>query len=205
MNKVFIFALGVATGSLVTWKIVEEKYKKISNEEIASVVKQFEKRYDELNSNKKRTPEDLYAEKCMENPYTKEDVSLDTDNNELDKYKNQVNILGYSAKEDEEEEVDDTIVELEPTEEHVAPYVISPEEYGETGNETVSLMYYSDNVLADDDDEIVPNPESIIGKALEHFGEYEDDCVHVRNESLECDYEILKSEKTFDEVYKGDD
>ena len=39
--------------------------------------------------------------------------------------------------------------------------------------------------------------------ALDHFGEYEDDSVYIRDETNEMDYEILKSEKMFSEIPKG--
>ena len=37
LSKVFIFAVGAAIGSAVTWKLVKTKYEKIANEEIESV------------------------------------------------------------------------------------------------------------------------------------------------------------------------
>ena len=40
MNKLFIFSLGAAAGSLLTWKLIEKKYKDLADEEIASVVEQ---------------------------------------------------------------------------------------------------------------------------------------------------------------------
>ena len=177
MKKVFIFALGAAIGSLVTWKIVEEKYKQLANEEIESVVRRFNDRLNEFenkNNAKAKTPEVPWGEE-----------SSDKDK---EKYKDQVNNLDYDAKEDEE-----CTVKVEQPREYIAPYVISPEEFGEFGNRTKSLIYYSDFTLADDDDDIISDPESIIGDALEHFGEYEDDAVHIRNENIECDFEILKS------------
>ena len=181
MNKLFIFVLGAAAGSLVTLKIVEEKYKKIADEEIASVVEQLKNRFEEKETEKEE-PETvtLFADGVPVDTFVK--------NEEMDKYEKLVQ--GYKGE--------DGTVEKE----QIKPYVISPEEFGEFGNDTISLTYYSDFVLADEDDEIIVDPESIIGDALEHFGEYEDDAVHVRNENVECDYEILKSEKTFSEVYK---
>ena len=35
-GKLFIFAVGAAIGSAVTWKFVETKYKKLADEDIAS-------------------------------------------------------------------------------------------------------------------------------------------------------------------------
>ena len=48
--------------------------------------------------------------------------------------------------------------------------------------DTISLTYYSDNVLADEDNEIIEDVEGVVGEdSLNHFGEYEDDAVYVRN------------------------
>lgn len=184
MDKLFIFALGAAVGSLVTWKIVEEKYKRIADEEIESVKEQFKKREVECETSKD-------CEEVKHNFI--EDVPEFTEE-EKEEYQQIVN-----------EYVDDTIVQLEPAIEHIAPYVIAPEEFGESyGYDTKSWTCYADNVITDEFGQIVDNPELVIGDALEHFGEYEDDSVYVRNEDAECDYEILKHYKTFSEVNKED-
>ena len=47
MNKVLMFALGAAVGSLITWKLLEKKYKDLADEEIASVVERFKNREKE--------------------------------------------------------------------------------------------------------------------------------------------------------------
>ena len=38
------FIVGAGIGSVVTWKLLEEKYKKLADEEIASVVETFKNR-----------------------------------------------------------------------------------------------------------------------------------------------------------------
>lgn len=185
MNKVLIFVLGAAAGSLVTWKIVEEKYKKIANDEIESVIEHFNNKNNEAEEKVIiEMPKEIEKESIVE--------LVEKENEKL------IKDLGYADEDNDE----DCIVETPPVREYIPPYVISPEEFGEYGNEMKSLTYYEDGVLTDEDDEIISDPESIIGDALQHFGEYEDDAVHVRDESIECDYEILKSEKTFSEVYK---
>lgn len=81
------------------------------------------------------------------------------------------------------------------------PYVISPEEFGEFEDyEKISLIYYADEVLADENDEIVDDVEDIVGDALNHFGEYEDDSVFVRCDERKCDYEILLDNRDFVDV-----
>ena len=82
------------------------------------------------------------------------------------------------------------------------PYVISPDEFGEfAGYDTVSLTYYADRVLADDNDDVIEEVDDVVGtESLSHFGEYEDDSVFVRNDRLKCDYEILLDQRKFSDV-----
>ena len=184
MNKVFIFSLGAVVGgtagALITWKLVEQKYKKMADEDIESVREYYREK-----------------EEKMGNPYAEEHFKVDELEEEKNEYNKQITDLGYAD--------DDATVILNPTEDIIAPYVISPDEFGDTQYYDIkSLVYYKDDVLADDDGEIMVDPENIIGDALAHFGEFEDDAVHVRNEHTECDYEILRNEKTYSEVYGED-
>lgn len=113
------------------------------------------------------------------------------------KYHNIVNESAYANSEDF-----NLKKESEPFSEN--PYVISPEEFGELENyETVTLTYYADGVVADDCDYRVEDADDIIGiGSLEHFGEYEDDSVFVRNDRLKCDYEILRDPRLYSDIIK---
>lgn len=45
---------------------------------------------------------------------------------------------------------------------------------------------------------IIRNVDEIVGEeSLDHFGEYEEDTVYVRNEELETDFEILKDDSNY--------
>lgn len=170
MNKVgyiLTFTLGAAAGSLLTWKIVEKKYKQIADEEIESV-KEHYKNKENLEHN------------------TAEYFELDKEDTKFE-YKEIVEDLGYSANIEEDDGT-------------VAPYVISPEEFGDKpGFDTESWTYYADKILTDESDEIVGDPENIIGDGLDHFGDYDDDSVYIRNENTKCDYEILKHIRPFND------
>lgn len=74
------------------------------------------------------------------------------------------------------------------------PYVISPDDFGEIEDyERISLVYYSDGILTDENNVPVDDVENTVGRdSLTHFGEFEDDSVFVRNDRMKCDYEILK-------------
>lgn len=85
------------------------------------------------------------------------------------------------------------------------PYVIPPEEFGSHADyEQISLTYYADQVLTDENDELVEDVNDIVGiESLTHFGEYEDDSVFVRNDYLRCDYEILMDQRTYSEILRA--
>lgn len=191
MNRVFIFVLGAATGTLVTWKVLDKKYRELAEEEIKSV--------EEYYKSKELLMEVKAGDEIIKSKYT---VSPSDELNEKEDYKNKIKELGYS-----EEVIDDEgcFVITEPGIDYIAPYVITPEEFGEIeGQLTRSWTLYADGILTDEAGNIVFEPEKEIGDALEHLGEYEDDCVHVRNENMECDIEILKHESTFAEL-NGED
>ena len=47
---IFTFALGVAVGSVTTWKLIKTKYEQIAQEEIDSVKEVYSKRKEKINS-----------------------------------------------------------------------------------------------------------------------------------------------------------
>lgn len=190
MNKVLAFIVGAAAGSLLTWKLLEKKYKQMADKEIESVIEHFRNKEIE-------TKEELI------------DRFIEEDKNDGVKteYAKMVENMGYvdASRTTEYSIEEDGSVYMAPGPEQIAPHIISPDEYGDRdGYDVKCWTYYADSVVTDEDDEIVWNPESVIGDALEHFGDYEDDSVHVRNDNVGCDYEILKNERTFTEI-NGED
>lgn len=84
------------------------------------------------------------------------------------------------------------------------PYIISPKEFGEKNYDVYGFSLFADDILANDYDEIIEDVEDMLGVDVdvlrEHFGEYEDDVVLIRNDDLERDYEITLNDKTYSEV-----
>ena len=82
------------------------------------------------------------------------------------------------------------------------PYVIAPYDFGTLDDyHQIELTYYADGILEDAEGNIVTDADELIGpKALTTFGEYEEDAVHVRNEYLRTDFEILRDYSTYDEA-----
>lgn len=177
------FTVGAAVGSLITWRLVKEKYERIAQEEIDSVKDVFANREyakEALQSGENigeglRDGIRFAADQAKEKPDIKE-------------YTEMIQRAGYASTGSEN-----------AVTRH--PYVITPEEFGEFDDyERISLTWYADEVLADDNDEIVDDEEDIVGDALSHFGEYEDDSVFVRCDERKCDYEILLDQRAYSDI-----
>lgn len=175
----FIFAVGAVIGSTATWYYAKKHYEQIAQEEIDSVKEKFSAAKEPVVKNEKGTFK------------TKEKPSIA----EYAKQLSQEGYTNYSNAETLDEEIEKKI---EVTE---IPFVIPPAEFGDLedeGYDKANLTYYADGVLADEEDEIVDDVEGTVGEdSLNHFGEYEDDSVHVRNHRLKTDYEILLSQREY--------
>ena len=221
MNKALLgFAFGVTVGALVTVAIVEEKYRKIAEEEIEAVrnyYKNKDKSFEELEIEHNREKmfkeaEDVESMEFSELPNRSERVVVKDAKHEIPKetYDKIVSDLGYTEQQMDDLLADpDVIVQQTEDGEYEIivgakknePYTITPDEFGELdGYDCEYLTYYSDCVLTNEDDEVIEEPYSIIGDALNCFGEYVDDSVFVRNDRDKCDYEIVKYNKPFGEI-----
>lgn len=196
LSKVVIFAVGAAIGSAVTWKFVKTKYERIAQEEIDSYKEYCGKKFEpkEFEPREFETVGDAIVAGIADGSSRPQPSAIKPD---LREYAARIQEQGYtdysnnSKSEGNTEEMTDV----------EKPYVIEPNEYGECGYETVELTYYSDGVLADDMDNVVDDVDDIVGlDSLTQFGEYEDDSVHVRNDRLKCDYEILLDHRKYSDV-----
>ena len=194
MKNLLCFVTGAAIGSVVTWKLIEKKYKDLADEEIESVIETFKNRKPRITKDEVKETVEKVINKYKEPKETVEDI---------------VTAEGYSIENEEEVDEDDDsnyTVDVDTGVEVIVPYVITPEQFGEYSEYgTKTLTYYADNVLTDEIDNPITSDEMVtmIGPdALDHFGEYEDDSVYIRDEMNEMDYEILKSEKMFSEIQK---
>ena len=84
------------------------------------------------------------------------------------------------------------------------PYVITPEEFNDSNYELTTIFYFADKVLTDDDMNIISDINIIGGyDNLNQIGMYEPDCIHVRDDKLGVDYEVLLDERTYTRVRPG--
>ena len=165
------FALGVVTGALVTRQFAKNKYEQIAKEEIASVKEVFAKQ--------EKTRVDFSENNPEPKPTLEEQRQA---------YKQLLNNTNYISPEEKKQ----------PT----LPYVISPDEFGELDDfERFTLTYYKDGVLVDEVGDVIHDWLDLVGPDyFDHFGDFEDDAVYVRNPKLKRDYEILYDERNYEDV-----
>ena len=77
--------------------------------------------------------------------------------------------------------------------------MLPDDEFGEFGNEEVTLIYYNDGILATEDDEPIEDPTELLGNCLDMFDPYES-MIYIRNQEKEIDYVVLRSEKDWADV-----
>ena len=207
MNKsifgVIGFVLGAAAGSLVTWKLIEKKYMDMADDEIRSVKEMYRSKIvnsevlDEKNDDMfitRETPELTDEGKKLVEKLNELTTSYASDDDKPD-------YTAYSQAKEKRNVFDDAMP-TEPEVKHDEPYIIDPTEFGEFSEyEQRELTYYKDGVICENDTDMI-DPYDILGDidVADHFGEYENDRVFVRDDRRQVDYEILRDERTFMEV-----
>lgn len=183
------FVLGAAAGSAVTWYFLNKKHE----QEMQELNDSWE---EWIDSPEEETYEEEYQDELRES-IEAEDAQWDR----VAKAAEHINeekpsIQEYAVSRGYEiEEGDDAMDE---------PVVITPEEFSELdyeGYSTETLTLYADGVLTDFLDDIIENVDDLVGEeSLNHFGEYEEDTVFVRNDHLMTGYEIQRDNRTYAEV-----
>lgn len=185
LGTVLAFLAGAAVGGGSVWYVLKARYEEISEQDIYSAKQAFRAREEKLQREIDNLKERLEEPKTIQASATK-----NREKGDINDYAKMVNRVQYSR----------TSVPQPPEHEVEAPYVISPDEFGEMDGYTkISLTYFDDGILSDENGVIIDEPEDIVGDALDHFGEYEEDSVFVRSDPKRCDYEILRDLRSYAE------
>jgi hypothetical protein len=185
-----MFIFGAAVGTAASWRFAKQKYERIAQDEIDSVKLVFARRKADANRDAREKAKE--AKKKLD----------------ISEYASRLSGHGYTNYSNADAENIDlrSIKEREGTEEMEKdrPAVIAPDEFGEIDDyEKISLTYFADKVLADENDEPIENADEVVGPvSLKSFGEYEDDSVFVRSDRLKCYYEILLDQRKYSDVAK---
>lgn len=173
MKNLFIFAAGLAVGAVAGAYLVKDKVMADAKQEIDEV--------REYYKSKKQEEKEEKVEEKQEEPKVEEKEEYQEITRKYVDYNKVVEApKNNSVMEDE-------------------PYTINPEEFGDKEDEgwdTMTITYFADKVLVNDVDEVIEEPEIVVGldnlKIFEEFPEAT--CVYVRNEIWRTDFEILRDD-----------
>lgn len=175
MKCLLIFAAGLAIGAVAGACVIKNKVQADAKEEIEEVreyyrTKKLEQTGCEEVSEVEETTDDEQKE------FTKKD------------YINYSNIASNYNTE--------SVDPCKLPDRQDDPYVIDPEDFGsEVGYDTMTLTYFADGVLVDDVDDVVDEPDIVVGlENLKVFSELGASSVYVRNDIYRTDYEILRDD-----------
>ena len=199
MRDTVIFVAGAVIGGVAAYFYAKRKYEAICEEEIESM-KEFymephaapEKKEEEKVTQKYRISDEINRAKANYAQLTQDYMEApDPDDVAASEMVN--NPYPFMADDSPREGIAE------------APYVIAGEQFvNEKRNfDKITLMYYAGNgVLVDQTETVQQDIDEVIGReSLNHFGESEEDTLYVRNENLNCDYEVLYVPETYKPPY----
>ena len=178
MKGLFIFAAGVVVGAVTGAYLVKDKIMTDAKQEIEEVREYYKSKKESKKEETEEIPMDRTVEvKCYEQEKEYEEIVVNS---------------GYVNYNKPEQITQNSVLED-------IPYAIDPEEFGdkeEEGWDTTTLTYFADGVLVDDVDDVIEQPDVVVGlDNLRIFEEFPDaTCVYVRNETWRTDFEILRDD-----------
>lgn len=217
--------LGVLAGSGGTYFILEkrlkQKYEAIANDEIEEARERYKVMYKEplvVTEVEEDDEEDTEPLRIFPDEKLKTEISefvkeveevAEAEGNTPEAVKDTVrNIFRDAKSANSHFDYDEEVPKRTPEK----PYIITEEEFmlNEMELEQGSLTYYEgDGVLADERDEIVQDDDTLVGEEnLQRWGHGAKDrnMVHIRNEKVGMEWEVLRSTGSFaKEVYGFDD
>ena len=181
ISNILIFTLGAAAGAGVMWKLLKTKYENIAKEEIDEIREYYSKK-------------NTVAENVEDAGETVE--SPKTENREIRDYSDIIKKEGYvdysEVKKEEKGEVEESFE---------GPVLIEEDEFADNPEyNTETFIYYADDVLADQRNNVVNTADEIVGTEYV-FAIEDEDVVYVRNDELEMYYEIIKDPGEFKDLF----
>ena len=214
VSKLLLFTVGAVFGSAATYFVMKPKYDKLIEEDRASLREVYE-RYERRAGIREAVEAVISDTEDQKQEYSDDIETVVQDGKpELadlvrqSEYKTDYSGMYPKPTAKKKKPAKKKEIPIESENEHY-PYVVSPEEFGEKQDENgedydvITLHYYSDKILTDDRNELLEDVDGTVGyDSLNHFGEYEDDTVFVRNDRLKADYEILLELEKYSDVKK---
>lgn len=195
MNKTFLaFGVGLTVGIGGAYFYLKKKYEEKLSEQIQEIRKHYQKKQERSKSKEEKDEKftnrfeeaeergkDRIAYESIAKRYQGSDEQRPVDPAEQES----------PTEDDDEEEI----------------FTVSEEEMETYDNfEDISLTYYAeDDILCDDQEQVIEDPEAIIGDALTKFGVKSGypDTVYVINKRVRAIFEVLMVEGSYQEIVLG--
>ncbi len=185
MKGLLIFAAGLAVGAVAGAVLVKNKVLADAKAEIEEV----RKYYRESRGVVEEVEEKEEVKEVEKKEYELKDIQIkDEPKTGLTNY-NQIAKMYTSKDEFQTPMYDD-------------PFVIDPSEFGENPEyDTETLTYFADGVLVDDVDDVIEEPDIVVGlENLKIFEEFGATTVYVRNDIYKTDYEIIRDDWNYSDL-----
>lgn len=186
MKGLLIFAAGLAVGAVAGAVIVKNKVLADAKAEIEEVREYYRK------SRGVKVVEEVEEVKEVEKKeYELKDIQI-KDEPKTEKEHTNYNQIAkmYTSKNEFQTPMYDD------------PFVIDPSEFGENPEyDTETLTYFADGVLVDDVDDVIEEPDIVVGlENLKVFEEFGATSVYVRNDIYKTDYEIIRDDWNYSDL-----
>ena len=188
MKGLLIFAAGLAVGAVAGAVIVKNKVLADAKAEIEEV----REYYRESRGQKDEHVEEVKEVKEVEKKeYELKDIQIKDEPKTEKEHTNYNQIAKMYASKNEFQ-----------TPMYDDPFVIDPSEFGENPEyDTETLTYFADGVLVDDVDDVIEEPDIVVGlENLKVFEEFGATSVYVRNDIYKTDYEIIRDDWNYSDL-----
>ena len=185
MKGLLIFAAGLAVGAVAGAVLIKNKVLADAKAEVEEV----RKYYRESRGVVEEVEEKEEVKEVEKKEYELKDIQVkDEPKTGLTNY-SQITKMYMSKDEFQSPMYDD-------------PFVIDPSEFGENPEyDTETLTYFADGVLVDDVDDVIEEPDIVVGlENLKVFEEFGATTVYVRNDIYKTDYEIIRDDWNYSDL-----
>lgn len=203
IKDILLVAVGAAIGSVITWQVLDKKYRKIADEGVKSAKEYYKEKYEVFLGESVGLP-DEFAVVEDENGVVQDITTVPS--------KDADNVMHWAKKLKEESEssfTDYTAMSkanqdlyLERKETKMSGIrMVTQEEFDNCMYDVESYTKYGDGTIADEVDKPVEDVDDIFGEdLLEEMESINDDAIYFIDEDREIAYEVLVDPRPYREL-----
>ena len=191
MKGLLIFAAGLAVGAVAGAVIVKNKVLADAKAEIEEVREYYRESRGQKDEHVEEVKEVKEVKEVEKKEYELKDIQIKDEPKTEKEHTNYSQITKMYMSKDEYQ-----------TPMYDDPFVIDPSEFGENPEyDTETLTYFADGVLVDDVDDVIEEPDIVVGlENLKVFEEFGATSVYVRNDIYKTDYEIIRDDWNYSDL-----